>query len=92
MIEADRLGGTCVNVGCVPKKVMYCASNLREELLHDATDYGLEVEGRAAVDWPALTAKRDAYVKRLNGIYEVDDLQYSIDQHRMCSVIWTGVA
>jgi len=70
LIESSRLGGTCVNVGCVPKKVMYYAANLREEIMHDAKDYGMEVEGDVGMEWGKLVEKRDAYVERLNGIYQ----------------------
>ncbi|XP_023323127.1 glutathione reductase, mitochondrial isoform X2 [Eurytemora carolleeae] len=68
VIEGGRLGGTCVNVGCVPKKVMYAAANLAEEIKHDAGHYGLNAT-LGHVDWKMLVEKRDAYVKRLNGIY-----------------------
>src|SRR5689334_17178811 len=67
LAESGRLGGTCVNVGCVPKKIMWNAAELGSAL-HDARDYGFAV-GSAAVDWPALKAKRDAFIERLNGIY-----------------------
>jgi glutathione reductase (NADPH) len=68
VIEYGPLGGTCVNVGCVPKKVMWYAAETRHQLDH-AADYGfgIDVSGH---DWPALKARRDAYVTRLNGIYE----------------------
>jgi glutathione reductase (NADPH) len=68
VIEPNRLGGTCVNVGCVPKKVMWNAANVALAL-GDAKDYGFEVDVRGN-DWTALKQKRDAYVLRLNGIYE----------------------
>jgi glutathione reductase (NADPH) len=68
LIESGRLGGTCVNVGCVPKKVMWSAADLAEGL-HDAPGYGFELT-RGAHDWALLKEKRDAYVLRLNGIYE----------------------
>ena len=70
LIESSRLGGTCVNVGCVPKKVMYYAANLREEMMHDAADYGMEIQHEVGMDWSKLVQKRDAYVERLNGIYQ----------------------
>ena len=68
VIEPHRLGGTCVNVGCVPKKVMWNAAGVALGLV-DAADYGFNVavDGN---DWPALKRKRDDYVLRLNGIYE----------------------
>src|SRR6202012_2479466 len=68
VIEPHRLGGTCVNVGCVPKKVMWNAANLATGL-GDAADYGFEAAAHAG-DWGMLKTKRDAYVLRLNGIYE----------------------
>jgi len=67
-IEYGPLGGTCVNVGCVPKKVMWYAAETRHHLEH-AVDYGFDVDVKGH-DWATLKARRDAYVKRLNGIYE----------------------
>ncbi len=67
VVEAGRLGGTCVNVGCVPKKVMWQAAELAHAV-DDARDYGFDVESRAH-DWHALKTARDGYIERLNGIY-----------------------
>jgi len=67
LIESGHLGGTCVNVGCVPKKIMWNAAELGGAL-HDARDYGFDV-GAAAHDWPALRAARERYIRRLNDIY-----------------------
>jgi glutathione reductase (NADPH) len=67
VIESHRLGGTCVNVGCVPKKVMWNAAGVALSLA-DAGDYGFDVRVGEA-DWALLKQKRDAYVLRLNGIY-----------------------
>jgi len=67
VIEYGPLGGTCVNVGCVPKKVMWYAAEMRHHLDH-AADYGFDIDV-AGHDWAALKARRDAYVTRLNGIY-----------------------
>jgi glutathione reductase (NADPH) len=67
LIEAGRLGGTCVNVGCVPKKIMWNAAELGAAL-EDARDYGFDVT-EGGHDWRALKEKRDAYVHRLNDIY-----------------------
>ncbi|AOA64332.1 Glutathione oxidoreductase [Komagataella phaffii CBS 7435] len=69
LIEGKALGGTCVNVGCVPKKVMWYASDLAGKL-SIAKDYGFNVAGDFSFNWTTLKEKRDAYVKRLNGIYE----------------------
>ena len=68
LIESHRLGGTCVNVGCVPKKVMWNAAQIAAAI-EDAKDYGFDVSP-AEHDWLALKGKRDGYVARLNAIYE----------------------
>jgi glutathione reductase (NADPH) len=68
LIEAGEPGGTCVNVGCVPKKVMYNAASLAEGF-HDAADYGFDLESQPHLDWPRLKAARGAYVERMNGIH-----------------------
>jgi glutathione reductase (NADPH) len=67
VIEADRLGGTCVNVGCVPKKLTFYAAHLAE-LFRDAEGYGFEL-APPAFDLGRLRRARDAYVARLRGIY-----------------------
>jgi len=68
LIEGSRLGGTCVNVGCVPKKVMYNTAAI-SEALHDARDYGFVIPSGIEFNWKHIKEARDAYVKRLNGIY-----------------------
>ena len=67
VIEAKRLGGTCVNVGCVPKKIMWNAAGVAMSVA-DAADYGFDVRAGTG-DWAVLKQKRDAYVAKLNGIY-----------------------
>lgn len=67
VVEYDRLGGTCVNRGCVPKKVMWYAASLAHAL-GDAPDYGFDVDLRRH-DWSSLVEKRAQYIERLNGIY-----------------------
>ncbi len=68
VVESGPLGGTCVNVGCVPKKIMWYAADHAEHFAH-APDYGFDIDVNGH-DWGALKARRDAYIKRLNGIYE----------------------
>jgi glutathione reductase (NADPH) len=65
--EDGPLGGTCVNVGCVPKKVMWNAASLAHGI-EDAPGYGFTVDG-VSHDWAQLKSRRDAYVARLNDIY-----------------------
>jgi glutathione reductase (NADPH) len=62
------LGGTCVNVGCVPKKLMWNAAEIAHTIA-DAAGYGFSVTADGH-DWAELKARRDAYIARLNGIYE----------------------
>jgi len=68
VVEYAPLGGTCVNVGCVPKKVMWYTAQ-HAHGFHHAPDYGFDIEVRGH-DWTGLKSRRDAYVKRLNGIYQ----------------------
>ncbi|KAI9478050.1 MAG: glutathione-disulfide reductase [Benjaminiella poitrasii] len=69
MIEKHSvLGGTCVNVGCVPKKVMWNTASIFETL-RQAKGYGYEF-GDVRFDWNTIKQKRDAYITRLNGIYD----------------------
>jgi glutathione reductase (NADPH) len=68
LIEGGRLGGTCVNVGCVPKKIMWTAGQLAHAI-EDAASYGFSVPPHA-FRWDQLKAARDAYVAHLNAAYE----------------------
>ncbi|GAB1293088.1 Glutathione reductase, mitochondrial [Apodemus speciosus] len=98
VVESHKLGGTCVNVGCVPKKVMWntavhsefmhdrvdcdfqsCEGKfnwqvmwntaMHSEFMHDHVDYGFQsCEGK--FNWHVIKEKRDAYVSRLNTIYQ----------------------
>jgi glutathione reductase (NADPH) len=68
VVESGSLGGTCVNVGCVPKKVMWNAADIADGL-EDASEYGFRLGPPEPHDWALLKSKRDAYVHRLNGIY-----------------------
>ncbi|MGH0029429.1 MAG: glutathione-disulfide reductase [Myxococcota bacterium] len=65
--EERYLGGTCVNVGCIPKKLFVYASHLREEV-EDARGFGWTV-GPQTHDWKTLIANKDQEIERLNGIY-----------------------
>src|SRR5579859_4991933 len=69
IVESGRPGGTCVNVGCVPNKVMWNAADIADGL-EDAAEYGFRLGHGESHDWALLKSKRDAYVQRLNAIYE----------------------
>ena len=67
LIEARELGGTCVNVGCVPKKVMWNAVEVADAL-HSAQGYGFDVAVRGH-DYAGLRQRREAYIERMRGNY-----------------------
>ena len=66
--ESGRFGGTCVNVGCIPKKLFSYAAHFREDF-EIARGYGWTV-GEPRFDWPTLLAGKDREILRLNGVYE----------------------
>jgi len=66
--EAADLGGTCVNIGCVPKKLFAYASDFGPTF-EDAKGYGWSV-GETVFDWKTLIKNKDKEISRLNGIYE----------------------
>ena len=68
VVEMGRLGGTCVNVGCVPKKVMWNAGELAHGL-RDAAGYGFDIT-LCRHDWGLLKQMRDEFIARINAIYE----------------------
>jgi glutathione reductase (NADPH) len=68
LVERARWGGTCVNVGCVPKKLMWVAATMAETMKHDVAQYCFE-QPQVKFDMPAFKAKRDAYIVKLNNIY-----------------------
>lgn len=72
-------GGTCVNVGCVPKKLMYTAASYLEAA-EEAGGYGVEHAAPPKLRWEALVEKRNAYVARLNTIYEKNLDNAAIDR------------
>lgn len=66
--EDTYLGGTCVNVGCVPKKLMVYAAHFAEDF-GDAANFGWTVGARSH-DWKTLIANKDTEISRLNGVYK----------------------
>jgi glutathione reductase (NADPH) len=78
LIEPKRLGGTCVNVGCVPKKIMWYGASLAHTLA-EAADYGFDVTYNG-FDWAALVAKRENYICRINHWYETYLADAEVDQ------------
>ncbi|QSX30025.1 glutathione-disulfide reductase [Shewanella cyperi] len=68
LIEAQQVGGTCVNVGCVPKKVMWYGAQIAEAIHLYAKDYGFDVDVKK-FDWATLVASREAYIERVHAAY-----------------------
>lgn len=68
VIEANHLGGTCVNVGCVPKKITWYAARISEAIQHYGKGYGFTVEG-LNFDYDTFLAARDGYVERSRASY-----------------------
>lgn len=69
LIEAKDLGGTCVNVGCVPKKVMWHGAQIAEAMQLYAKDYGFDVKVNG-LDWSKLIESRQAYIGRIHQSYD----------------------
>lgn len=68
IVEAKALGGTCVNVGCVPKKVMWFAGQVADAFKY-APDYGFDVDFKSH-DWMTLINNREAYISRIHASYD----------------------
>src|SRR5690554_134135 len=68
IVEEKYFGGTCVNVGCVPKKLLVYASEYSHHMA-DAKGYGWSI-GESTHDWSSLIANKNAEIERLNGIYQ----------------------
>jgi glutathione reductase (NADPH) len=66
--EDTYLGGTCVNAGCVPKKLFVYASHYREDF-EDAASYGWSIAGPRRFDWKSLLENKDGEIARLNRVY-----------------------
>ena len=68
VIEAQYIGGTCVNVGCVPKKAMWYAGQISDALKY-ASDYGFNAPLQS-YDWGKLVKNREAYIERIHAAYQ----------------------
>ena len=67
VVEAAQLGGTCVNVGCIPKKLLSHAAHF-SQLAEEARGFGWQLE-QPRFDWPTLIANKNREIQRLNDIY-----------------------
>lgn len=78
VIESHKIGGTCVNVGCVPKKVMWYGANIAHKL-QLAADYGFNVR-QEGFDWAALVDSRESYINGINDWYHGHLSDNNIDE------------
>ena len=78
MVENRVIGGTCVNVGCEPKKVMFNLANFLEEA-YLMKDYGVKGTEGLTLDFAHFKKRRDGYVERLNGIYTTNVAKAGIE-------------
>ena len=69
IIEAKDIGGTCVNVGCVPKKAMWYGAQVAEAIHRYAPEYGFDVSVNH-FSWDSLIASRQAYIERIHTSYD----------------------
>jgi len=67
VVERGRIGGTCVNVGCVPKKIMWFGANLAH-MIDDAKSYGYDLTNNG-FDWSQLVSRREKYIDGINSWY-----------------------
>ena len=89
VVERGKMGGTCVNVGCVPKKIMWFGANLAETI-SDAKSYGFDLTHNG-FDWAQLVKRREAYIDGINtwyhgylkdlGIDEIEGEASFVDRH-----------
>ncbi|KAH7890018.1 hypothetical protein F5I97DRAFT_1849541 [Phlebopus sp. FC_14] len=78
---SPHLGGTCVNVGCVPKKIMWHAADLADKLRHAGNGYHFTNVPAPQFNWAAFKPQRDAYIRRLNQIYENNLAKEHVEYH-----------
>lgn len=90
VIEGGQVGGTCVNIGCVPKKIMWYGAQIAETLHHYGPDYGFSAEN-IQFDFATLRQNREAYVERSrngyannwkrNGVSHIEGFATFVDPH-----------
>ncbi|KAF8229533.1 glutathione reductase [Tricholoma matsutake] len=82
VVEVDPyLGGTCVNVGCVPKKIMWHAADLQDKIAHHAAGYKFTGVTQPKFNWAAFKPQRDAYIRKLNAIYASNFDKEGVEYH-----------
>ncbi|MEG0267502.1 MAG: glutathione-disulfide reductase [Carnobacterium sp.] len=69
LIEGNAIGGTCVNVGCVPKKIMWHGAQMMDEMNLYAPDYGIDIPAKK-LNFAKLVKNRETFIERLHGSYK----------------------
>lgn len=78
LIEMGDIGGTCVNVGCIPKKVMWYAAQIADVIHQYGQDYGFNTELKS-FDWQKLIESRQAYIRRIHASYDTVLTKNNVD-------------
>lgn len=81
LAEEKELGGTCVNLGCVPKKLFVHGAHYREDF-HHAAGYGWQIPSAPVFDWPTLRDRKTADIERINGAFDKMIAKAGIDLHK----------
>lgn len=80
LIEGStKFAGTCVNIGCIPKKIMYNAANVYRTV-REAENFGVHIDGRVSFDWSTLKHHRDRHIDRLASIHAHSIEKLNIDR------------
>ena len=69
LAERSAMGGTCVNLGCIPKKLYSYAAHYHESFV-ESHGFGWRLDGKPTLDWAALKQNRAKRIAHLNGVYE----------------------
>src|SRR6185369_9588917 len=67
IVEREKLGGVCLNVGCIPSKAMITASHFLHRVQHDAPEMGIEISGKVNVNMKQLKTWKDSVCAKMSG-------------------------
>src|ERR1043165_2624216 len=93
-VERDKLGGVCLNWGCIPTKALLANAELYEKVHHQAADWGLKLSGTLEVDWnKTIGRSRDVAKKLNNGIgflFKKNKIEHVIGNAKIVSAAKNG--
>src|SRR5690242_21113045 len=67
IVEREKLGGVCLNIGCIPSKAMITASHFLHRMQHDAPEMGLEIKGDIKLNMKQLKTWKDSVCQKMSG-------------------------